>query len=263
MPPLRSCLYRGQVMHHRFRPTRHRFVYEVFSLYLDLDELDAVDRGLRLLSVERPNLLSFRAADHGRRDRSALRPWVEEQLARHGIVDAAARIALLCFPRLLGYVFNPLSIYFCHGAGGGLRAIVYEVKNTFGEQHCYVFAVTPDNGRLAHACAKAMYVSPFIGMDAHYEFKLRVPDERLLITIFEREPAGPVLTATHTAERRPLTDRELLRALRQNLFMTWKVIGGIHLEALRLWWKGVPYFPRGGAADRGRRILGGEAGSGQ
>jgi DUF1365 family protein len=262
MPPLRSCLYRGQVMHHRLRPTRHRFVYEVFSLYLDLDELDQVDRSLHLLSVGRRNLLSFHAADHGPRDGSALRPWVEAQLARHGIVDATARIVLLCFPRLLGYVFNPLSIYFCHGAGGAVRAIVYEVKNTFGEQHCYVFEATPANGRLAHACAKAMYVSPFIGMDARYEFKLRVPDERLLITIFEREPAGPVLTATYTGARRPLTDRELLRALRRNLFMTWKVIAGIHFEALRLWWKGVPYFPRAGAADSGSRIIGGEAGRG-
>ena len=259
--PLRSCLYRGQVMHHRFRPVRHRFVYEVFSLYLDLDELEEIGRRLRLLSVDCANLLSFHAADHGPRDGSPLRRWVEEQLAGQRIADASARITLLCFPRLLGYVFNPLSIYFCHGSDGTLRALIYEVRNTFGEQHCYVFAVTPEHGRLGHACAKRMYVSPFISMEARYEFKLRVPDERLIVTIFEREAQGPVLTATHTAARRPLSDRELLRALRQNLFMTWKVIGAIHFEALRLWWKGVPYFPHGEAAGRGTAIAGGKAGS--
>lgn len=236
-------------MHQRLRPVRHRFVYDVFSLYLDLDEAEAVDRSLRLLSIERPNIMSFRAADHGPRDGSALRPWVEVQLRGHGLEEATARIGLLCFPRLFGYVFNPLSIYFCHAATGELRALVYEVKNTFGDQHCYVFGVRPSGGTVGHGCAKRMYVSPFIGMDARYEFKLREPGERLSVTIFEQDADGPLLNATHVAERRPLTDRELARALRRNLFMTWKVIAGIHVEALRLWLKGVPYFPRNVSAD--------------
>lgn len=246
---LRSCLYDGKVMHLRLRPVRHRFVYEVFSLLIDLDEQVEVDRSLRLLSVERRNLLSFRAADHGPRDGSPLRPWVEAQLAAHGLEDAAGRVALLCFPRLLGYVFNPLSVYFCHAASGELRAIIYEVKNTFGDQHCYVFGVRPDGGPLGHACAKELYVSPFIAMDARYEFKLREPGQRLSLTIFERDADGPLLNATHVAQRRALNDRELVRALRRNLFMTWKVIVGIHFEALRLWLKGVPYFSRDAAAD--------------
>src|SRR3954469_19455317 len=110
---LRSCLYQGRVMHHRLRPVRHRFTYRVFSLYLDLDELAAVDRASRLLSVERFNLLSFKAADHGPRDGSPLKPWLLARLAEQGIVLDRPRVMLLCFPRLLGFVFNPLSIYFC------------------------------------------------------------------------------------------------------------------------------------------------------
>ena len=158
--PLRSCLYRGVVMHHRRRPVDHRFAYRVFSLYLDLDELPLLGEHLRLLSVERPNLLSFHNRDHGARDGSPLRPWVAAQLAGAGIRLARPRIMLLCFPRLLGYVFNPLSVYFCH-EDERLAAIVYEVKNTFGGQHAYVVPVRPEvPGPVAHEVQKAFYVSP-------------------------------------------------------------------------------------------------------
>ncbi|MFO1070182.1 MAG: DUF1365 domain-containing protein [Geminicoccaceae bacterium] len=247
-----SCLYDGEVMHHRLRPVRHRFVYRVFSLYLDLAEIPRLSAGLRLLRFERPGLLSFRSADHGERDGSPLEPWVRRQLAANGLGDVDGRIRLLCFPRLLGYVFNPLSIYFCHDRAGALRAIVYEVKNTFGDQHCYVFAVRPESGAMTHACAKEMYVSPFIAMDARYHFSLREPGERLAIAIRETVPEGPILLATQSGVRQPLTDRQLLRALAGNLLMTFKVIAGIHLEALRLWLKGAPYYPREKPAATGR-----------
>lgn len=243
----RSCLYRGRVMHHRLRPVRHRFVYDVFSLYLDLEELDAVAGRLRLLGIERPGLLSFRAKDHGPRDGSPLLPWVRRLLAAEGLAGADGRVMLLCFPRLLGYVFNPLSVYFCHAASGELRGIVYEVKNTFGEQTCYVLPVSPGPGPITQACDKRMYVSPFIGMAARYRFRVAPPGARLALAIHESEPEGPVLVATHTGERRPLSDRALFRALAGNLLMTFKVIAGIHLEALRLWLKGAPVFPRGAA----------------
>ena len=127
-------------MHHRLRPVRHRFTYSVFSLYLDLDDIGRIAGSLRLLSVERRNLLSFHAADHGARDGSPLRPWVLARLSERGITLRSPRIRLLCFPRLFGYVFNPISVYFCYD-GPALAAVVYEVKNTFGGQHVYAFPV--------------------------------------------------------------------------------------------------------------------------
>ena len=249
---LRSCLYDGVVMHHRRRPVDHRFVYRVFSLYLDLDELPMIGERLRLLSVERPNLLSFRNRDHGARDGSPLQPWVAARLASVGIRLEHPRIMLLCFPRFLGYVFNPLSIYFCHD-GLRLAAVVYEVKNTFGGQHAYVVPVAADvAGALAHEVEKAFYVSPFIGMEAGYRFRLRAPGERLALVIRESDEGGCFLVASHTGRRLPLTDRALAICAARTSFMTFKVFAGIHLEALRLWRKGAPLHPRPAAPQSPR-----------
>ncbi len=233
-------------MHHRLRPIGHRFTYRVFSLFLDLDEAASVGKRLWLLSVERPNLLSFWARDHGARDGSPLEPWVRDRLADAGIVLDQPRIRLLCFPRLLGYVFNPLSIYFCYEPDR-LAAIVYEVKNTFGGQHAYAFRVRragSGDRLIAHGCAKEFYVSPFIDMAARYEFHLAEPGRRLAVVIKETERGLPLLIASQSGERRPLTDRAILACLATDLFMTFKVFLGIHIEALRLWRKGAPFFAR-------------------
>jgi DUF1365 family protein len=257
--PIRSCIYQGRVMHHRLRPVQHRFVYRVFSVFLDLDELPALNTRLRLFSVERRNLLSFRAADHGDRDGTALHPWVTQQLAASGIALVRPRIMLLCFPRVLGYAFNPLSIYFCYD-DDRLTAIVYEVKNTFGGQHAYVFPVQrEDNHRrlTAHGCDKNFSVSPFIDMEARYEFDVAVPDQRLCVVIRESERGAPLLVASQVGRRRPLTDTTIFACLAVDLFMTFKVFVGIHVEALRLWLRGVPLLtqvtrPASADADRTR-----------
>jgi len=241
------CLYVGRVMHHRLRPFRHRFVYRVFSLFVDLDRLDALGRRSWLLAIDRPGLMSLRAEDHGARDGSPLRPWVERQLAGRGIDPAGLRLYLLCFPRLCGYVFNPLSIYYAYAPSGRLGAIIYEVKNTFGEQHAYVLPV--DGGAdprapVRQSAAKNLYVSPFIDAEARYRFRLTPPGERLAVVIGEDVAEGAQLVATLTGERRPLTDRELLRCLLRIPLMPQKVIAGIHWEALRLWLKGARLRPR-------------------
>ena len=237
-----SCLYDGQVMHCRLRPVRHRFVYDVFSLLLDIDELGALHRRLRLFSHNRFNLFSFADRDHGPRDGSPLRPWIEAQLASRGIDLEGGRVFIHCLPRLLGYVFNPLSLYWCYDCGGALRAIVYEVKNTFGEQHAYVLPVPA-----AHAAGapvhqrvrKDFHVSPFIAMEAEYRFNLRAPEERLSILIRETDAGGDLLLATQTGRRQALADRTLLRACFRFPLVTLKVIGAIHWQALKLWLKGV------------------------
>ena len=246
-----GALYVGRVMHHRLRPFRHRFVYRVFSLYLDIDRIDGLAGRLRWLSVNRPNLFAFYDRDHGARDGSPLRPWVEAALARRGIDLQGGAIRLLCFPRVLGYVFNPLSIYFCHHADGALRAVLYEVKNTFGDQHAYVLPVAhrPDGGEtgdpaIAQACDKRFYVSPFIGMDAHYRFRLAPPGDRLAVTIRQSVPDGELLIATLTGRRRRLTDATLAGAFVTHPLMTLKVIAAIHWEALWLWAKGATFHRR-------------------
>ena len=234
-------------MHKRLQPFVHAFRYRVFSLYVDLDEVPALHRDLRLLSHNRWNLFSFHDRDHGPRDGSPLRPWIEAKLNAAGISLAGGSVRLLCFPRVLGYVFNPMSVWFCSHAEGALRAIVYEVSNTFGEHHCYLIPVTgksADGGVIAQSAGKRLYVSPFIEMGSRYDFRLAVPDHKLTLAIQQSVPDGLLLVARHSGRRRALNDGSLLRAFLAYPLMTLKVIGAIHWEALWLWVKGARPLPR-------------------
>jgi hypothetical protein len=239
---MRSALYEATVMHHRVRPFRHRFVYRVFSLLLDVDELGALGRRLRLFSHNRFNLLSVHDRDFGPGDGKPLRGWVERLVSEHGLGFEVGRIDLLCFPRLLGYVFNPLSTYYVHDQDGALRAMLYEVTNTYRDRHSYLLPVDPEARTGRQSCDKHLYVSPFIGMEARYHFRFSVPDDRLALAIREETPEGNVLFAAMSGVRRPLTDGILARMLIRYPLMTLKVIGGIHWEAFRLWRKGARVF---------------------
>lgn len=246
-PMHRSCLYIGQVMHRRLMPFGHRFAYRVFSLWLDLDEVSELSRRLRWFGYNRFNLFSFYDRDHGRRDGSAIRPWIDGLLSQRDIDLAGGRVQLLCFPRVVGYVFNPLTIFYCRDARGALRAIVYEVKNTFGEQHCYVLPVGPAHrpGQpILQTCDKHFHVSPFIGMTATYRFRLSEPGAKLSILIRQATPDGELLIAMHTARRAQLDDAGLIKAFLAHPLVTLKVIGGIHWEALKLWLKGARYHAK-------------------
>jgi len=246
---LRSALYAGTVGHRRLRPARHRLAYRVFAMLLDLDELAHLDRTLRLFSVGRFNLFSFHERDHGD-GKSDLRAHVERQLARAGVADRGGPVRLLCYPRVLGYVFNPLSTYFCHGADGRLTAILYEVNNTFGDRHGYVIPVARDAGApIVQSCAKALHVSPFLGMDMAYRFSVVPPGDDLALGVVAEDGEGPVLTASFSGRRMPLTDATLARLFLRHPLMTVKVIAGIHWEALRLWRKGVPFHRRPAPPD--------------
>jgi len=239
-----GALYIGRVMHARLSPVRHRFQYRVFSLWLDVDRIAETTAALRLLTYDRFGLLSFYDRDHGPRDGSPLRPWVEKTLRTVGITPPDGAIRLLCFPRVLAHVFNPLSIYFCYDANDRLRATVYEVRNTFGELHPYaVEADAHKSGTIAQTVQKSFYVSPLMQMNASYDFSLRAPDETLVFTIRESGPQGPLLIATHNAKRASLTDWHLFKAFVTHPLVTLKVVGAIHFEALRLFFKGARYHP--------------------
>lgn len=238
-----DCLYQGHVMHTRLTPFVHRFRYRIFSLLLDVDRIAETLAPLKLMQLDRFGLLSFYRRDHGTRDGSDLRGWVEAQLETKNIARPH-RIWLLSFPRILGYAFNPLSVYYCEDAEGVMTGIVYQVKNTFGDQHAYVIPTAPeDDGAFRHSHEKGFYVSPFIEMDQTYHFTLRRPEDRLAVRIRQHDANGPYLIATQNGMRRPLTDASLLRAWATHPLMTIKVIVSIHWQALKLWTKGARFLP--------------------
>lgn len=241
-----GTVYFGEVMHRRLGAVRHRFSYRVFSILVDLDRLEPLGRRVRLFSVNRTNLFSFHDRDHGARDGTPLRPWVERHLAAAGLEHVrGGRIRLLCFPRLWGYVFNPLSVFFCDAPDGSLAAILYEVSNTFGERHCYLEPVRPGtDGIVEQACAKRFYVSPFIALEGDYRFRMLPPAERLMVAIRQRARDGQTLHAILSGTAAPFDDRTLVQALLRYPLMTFKIMAAIHWEALRLWRKGAKFQTR-------------------
>lgn len=243
---MNSCLYAGTVMHHRFRPKRHRFTYRVFSALIDLDELADLDRRLRLFSVDRFNLFSWHNRDHGEGSAIPLAEQIRTRLEREGLSEWGASIRLLCYPRILGYVFNPLSVYYCYNAAQQLGAILYEVSNTFGERHTYLIAVPADLSAniIRQQSDKAFYVSPFMPFDADYQFRMQPPGKQIAVCIRQCDQQGSLLHATFTGQQSTLTDARLGRYLIRYPLMTLKVIAGIHWEAFRLWRKGVPLQTR-------------------
>ena len=239
---MRSALYAGIVHHRRFGATSHALRYRMTMALLDLDELDALDAKLRLFSRNRANLFAFRDRDHLPKGASAgasLRGTVEGHLAAAGIAPDGGAIRLLSLPRILGYAFNPLSVWFCHRRDGALAAILYEVRNTFHQRHTYVIPVEADaEGPVRQACDKVFYVSPFMDMDLRYVFRVEPPGERVAVAVDAMRGGERILTASFAGERRPLTDAALLRSFLGHPLLSFAVVAGIHWEALKLWLKG-------------------------
>lgn len=230
-------LYVGTVMHRRLRPKPHRFAYRAFWLALDLDRLESTADRLKLFSLGRFNLFGFDVRDHADGRSGPLRPKVEALVAKAGF-DAAGAMTLLAMPRVLGHVFNPLSVYLCRDRAGRPSAIVWEVSNTFGERHSYVIGVAAgETHAIRQSCPKLLHVSPFIDMDVRYTFRIVAAADRLTIGIADHDGAGVLLAAALTAERRDLTDAALWSLFVRMPFMTLKTVAAIHWEALRLWLK--------------------------
>ena len=236
-----SAIYNGTVIHKRFKPKIHFFKYKVFSLLIDLSELDNLDKKIGFFSYNKFNLISFFDKDHGERDGSSVINWVKKNLKENDVNCENIRIKLLCYPRILGYVFNPLSIFYVYDKNDKLISLLYEVKNTFGEQHTYIFKIK-ENNLLQHNCEKKFHVSPFIEMNCSYFFRTLKPADKISIIIDQYQLNEKILYASQDGKRTDFTTSELIKSYLKHPLMTFKVIAAIHFEAFKLWTKGIKFI---------------------
>ena len=239
---MNSCIYNGTVKHQRFKPIKHTLNYKTFSMLIDLDEIESLAKNISIFSLNKFNIFSFYNIDHGKRDGSSLKNWVLKNIKKFNISDNITKIKLLCYPRMFGYVFNPLSIFYCY-ENNSLKAIFYEVKNTFNEQHTYIFKIKNEE-KIEQQCKKKFYVSPFMDMETYYNFKLLNPKEKLSIFIKQTDGEETILTATQIGDKKEFSFKQLLINFFKYPLMTIKIISSIHYEAFFLWKKGAVYKKR-------------------
>ena len=238
-----ALAHEGATTHVRFTPFERRFSYRLAQILIDIDHVADTAKALRLFSHNRFNLFSFHDADHGDRSGAPLRGWAETMFATAGVTLNGGRVELMCFPRMLGFVFNPLSIFFGYGADGRLAGVIYEVNNTFGETHAYV-AAAGDNSSHAHETAKLFHVSPLFPVRGDYRFHIDTPGQRFRVTVENYVGGVREHLATLTTRARPLTDAWLAKIFVTMPLMTVGVVAAIHWEALKLLLKGARYYSR-------------------
>ena len=241
---INSAIYNGQVIHKRFKPKVHYFRYNVFSLLIDLSELETIDKEISFFSLNKFNLISFYEKDHGERDGSSLINWVNKNLEKNNIPIQDIKIKILCYPRILGFVFNPLSVFYVYNLQNKLISILYEVKNTFGEQHTYIFKITKDENLVQNKCAKKFHVSPFIEMDCNYFFRLLKPGDKISVIIDQYDKEDKILFASQDGIRTDFNSKELIKSYLKHPLMTFKIIIAIHYEAFKLWLKGIKFIKK-------------------
>ena len=239
-----SFIYTGNVVHKRFKPKIHFFKYKVFSLLIDLSELHLLDKDLKIFSYNKFNIISFYDKDHGPRDGSSVKNWVIDNLKKNNIDTNNIQIKLLCYPRIFGYVFNPLSVFYIYDKNLNLISILYEVKNTFGEQHTYVFKTDINNNLVQHMCKKKFHVSPFIEMDCVYFFRLLKPGNKISVIIDQNDKEGKILYASQDGIKSEITNSNLTKSYLKHPLMTFKIILAIHFEAFKLWSKGIKFIKK-------------------
>lgn len=234
----------GQVMHRRLLPVENAFVYPVFFCQFQLSALEQARNAV--FSLNRFNLLSLHARDHGPRDGTPLLPWIRALLVRHGL-PADLEVTLQCFPRVLGYVFNPVSFWFCRNAHGQLIAVLAEVNNTFGEHHHYLLHHADgrpiQDGQVLEA-AKNFHVSPFFAREGGYRFRFHLDNQRALVRIEYADKRGPLLNTAISGEARPWSVKNLLLISLCMPFLTLRIMARIHRQAWRIWRKGMPFYSK-------------------
>ncbi|MFL9907695.1 DUF1365 domain-containing protein [Paraburkholderia sp. RL17-337-BIB-A] len=246
-----AWLLTGNVMHERLRPKHHRFTYPVFYVRCDLDRLASLDR--EWFGIDRWRLLSLRRRDHGPRDGSDLATWMRAQLSAAGIEEADGRIWLQAFPRVFGYAFNPVSFWFCHDRDGHLRALLAEVRNTFGARHSYLLSAAgnaPITADTTLKCRKVLHVSPFCRVEGSYEFRVRETPNSAFVSIDYRDADGLLIRTALGGRLKPLTRSAALAALIRQPLLTVGVVARIHWQALRLAVKRAPFYGKHPAPGR-------------
>jgi len=250
-PDERPLLGFGQVRHTRLRPAHNAFAYPTFFVMLPMRGAGLHDSAL---AINRPAALSFFDRDHGDGrppEQGGALAWLDELLAAEGIDDADGQVWLHCYPRVLGYTFKPVSFWYCHQRDGRLRAIVVEVNNTFGERHCYLLD-QPAWGRELTA-RKVFHVSPFCAISGGYRFRFmrthQAGQERTVVRIDHDDELGPLIQTSVSGRLEPITRARLRRALWGDPLMTLGVMARIHLQALKLWLKRVPFHRQPKAPD--------------
>jgi uncharacterized protein len=241
---INSFIYNGQVIHKRFKPKVHSFKYNVFSLLIDLSELEILDKQVNLFSFNKFNLISFYNKDHGERDGSSLVEWVNKNLKKSNITIKNIKIKILCYPRIFGFVFNPLSVFYVYNSKDDLVSILYEVKNTFGEQHTYIFRVEKDTNLIQNICSKKFHVSPFIEMNCRYFFRLLKPGNKISVIIDQYDNSDKILYASQDGVRTDFNSKYLIKSYLKHPIMTFKIIIAIHYEAFKLWTKGIKFVKK-------------------
>ena len=241
---INSAIYNGKVIHKRFKPKVHYFKYKVFSLLIDLSELEILDKKVNFFSYNKFNLISFYEKDHGDRDGSSLTSWVKKNLEKYNIQAKDIKIKILCYPRIFGFVFNPLSVFYIYNLEDQLISILYEVKNTFGEQHTYIFKVTKDANLVQNNCSKKFHVSPFIEMNCNYFFRLLKPGNKISVVIDQYENEDKILYASQDGVRSDFSTKQLVKSYLKHPVMTFKIILAIHFEAFKLWAKGIKFIKK-------------------
>lgn len=238
-----AALFEGKTVHCRYTPYRRRFEFAFAQVLLDVDRIQDAARGLRLFSYNRPNVMSFYDRDHGDRSGAPLRAWAQAQFTKNGVSLDGGAIRLLCFPRMFGFVFNPISVFFGYGPDGALRGLIYQVNNTFGETHSYV-AHVEDGIAAPHSAAKAFHVSPFFAVEGDYTFRLKPPCDTLLLTIENRVQGQRTHFATIASKQKLMSDARLAKICLTMPLMTLAVVAGIHWHALFIWMRGARYHPK-------------------
>ena len=239
-----SSIYIGNVIHKRFKPKVHFFKYKVFSILIDISEINLLHKNLKIFSHNRFNIISFYDADHGTRDGTSVKEWVIKNLKDNQIDTKDIKIKLLCYPRIFGFVFNPLSVFFIYNKKSELISILYEVKNTFDEQHTYIFKNRENENLIKHTCKKKFHVSPFIEMNCTYFFKILKPGDKISVIIDQYDEEGKLLYASQDGSRIELNNKNLFLSYLKHPLMTFKIIAAIHFEAFKLWIKGIKFIKK-------------------
>jgi len=238
-------IFQGKVVHKRLRPKEHRLHYRVFTFLLDVDQLGETERRLKFFSVDRFNIFSLYQRDHGSRDGKPMSDFAWDTVKKAGMSEQVTSVHVLLYPRIFGFAFNPITVYFCLDQNQRPALMIYEVRNTFGENLTYVLKAGPEkNGTFAHSTPKAFYVSPFNKVDGDYTFHVTFEESSLAVGVALKTDDAPLLRTHYNAAGSEMSDFKLLKLLITHPLMTLKVVAGINWEALKLWVKGMKLTDR-------------------